>query len=131
MVGKGYTQKEGVEFNEIFSPMVRHLSIRLILSIAVHFDMFIEQMDVTTTFLHGELEEVIYMAQLKGYKVKGKEDMVCCLHKSIYGLKQSPRQWYIRFDTFILKQGFHRNSYDACVYWKLSQRGMLSIYYCM
>ncbi|KAA0043826.1 putative gag-pol polyprotein [Cucumis melo var. makuwa] len=91
-------------------PVVRHSSIRLILSIAVHFDMFIEQMDVTTTFLHGELEEVIYMAQPKGYEVKGKEDMVCrdmvCrLHKSLYGLKQSPRQWYIRFDTFILKQG--------------------------
>ncbi|KAL4018616.1 hypothetical protein IC575_022220 [Cucumis melo] len=85
--------------------------------------MFIEQMDVTTAFLHGELEEVIYMAQPKGYEVKGKEDMVCRLHKSLYGLKQSPRQWYIRFDTFILKQGFHRNSYDACVYWKQSQKG--------
>ncbi|KAL4018602.1 hypothetical protein IC575_022202 [Cucumis melo] len=49
--------------------------------------------------------------------------MVCRLHKSLYGLKQSPRQWYIRLYTFILKQGFHRNSYDACVYWKLSQKG--------
>ncbi|KAA0035904.1 Retrovirus-related Pol polyprotein from transposon TNT 1-94 [Cucumis melo var. makuwa] len=80
------------------------------------------------TSLHNlcmeELKEVIYMAQPKGYEVKGKEDIVYCLHKSIYGVKQSPRQWYIRFDTFIIKQRFHRNSYDAYICWKLSQNGM-------
>lgn len=69
-----------------------------------------------TTFLHGDLDEEIYMDQPKGYKVEGKESHVCRLRKSLYGLKQSPRQWYKRFDSFMIKQGFHRSSYDNCVY---------------
>ena len=58
-----------------------------------------------TTFLHGNLEEEIYMVQLEGFKEPGKEKLVCRLKKSLYGLKQSPRQWYIRFDTFMLQKG--------------------------
>jgi hypothetical protein len=64
-------------------------------------------MDVKTTFLHGDLEEEIYMSQLEGfYIVKGKEDLVCKLKKSLYGLKQSPRMWYQKFDTYVLGLGF-------------------------
>ncbi|KAI9187464.1 hypothetical protein LWI28_028427 [Acer negundo] len=65
-----------------------------------------------------ELEETIYMSQPEGFKVAGKEDYVCLLKKSLYGLKQSPKQWYRRFDTFITKNGFNRSSYDSCVYVK-------------
>jgi len=76
----------------------------------------LEQLDVKTSFLHGDLDEEIYMYQPKGYKVEGKEGQVCCLRKSLYGLKQSPRQWYKRFHSFMLKQVFYRSDYDCCVY---------------
>lgn len=76
-------------------------------------------MDVTTTFLYGTLDENIYMKQAPGYEVEDKEDMVCHLPKSIYGLKQSSKQWNIYFDTFISSIGYIKNSYDSCVYKKV------------
>ena len=75
-----------------------------------------DQLDVKTAFLHGYLEETIYMVQPKGFEVQGKEYLYCLLKKSIYGLKQSPRCWYRRFDDFIASLGFQRSSYDMCVY---------------
>jgi hypothetical protein len=68
----------------------------------------LEQLDVKTAFLHGDLEG-IYMDQPKGFAVPGKEDYVCRMKKSLYGLKQSPRQWYKRFDSFMISNGFHRS----------------------
>jgi hypothetical protein len=73
---------------------------------------------VKTTFLHNDLEEDIYMDQPEGFIVPVKEDYVCRLKKSLYGLKQSPRQWYKRFDSFMLSKGFQRSQYDSCVYLK-------------
>jgi hypothetical protein len=76
-------------------------------------------MDVKTTFLHGHLEEGIYMKQLEGYVVKGKKELVCKLKKSLYGLKQSPRMWYKKIDTYMLGLHFIRSKEDHCVYFKL------------
>jgi len=76
-------------------------------------------MDVKTTFLHGDLEEEIYMKQPECFAVKGKKELVCKLKKSLYGLKQSPRMWYKKFDTFIGGLGFTRSKADHCVYFKL------------
>jgi len=76
-------------------------------------------MDVKTTFLHGDLEEEIYMKQLEGFVVKGKKELVCKLKKSFYGLKQSPRMWYQKIDAFMLGLGFTRSKEDHCVYFKL------------
>jgi len=116
LVVKGFSQKERVDFNEIFSPMVRHTSIRVLLVIVANQDLELEQLDVKTAFLHGRLEENILMKQPEGFEVQGKERYVCQLQRSLYGLKQSPRQWYMRFDSFITSQGFKRSLYDCCVY---------------
>ncbi|CAM8957761.1 unnamed protein product [Rhodiola kirilowii] len=71
-------------------------------------------MDVKTAFLHGELDEEIYMELPTGFEDKRYPDHICYLKKSMYGLKQSPRLWYIRFDTYVLSLGFVRSEFDAC-----------------
>ena len=86
--------------------------------------MELDQLDVKTAFLHGRLEEEILMSQPEGFILPGKEDHVCKLKKSLYGLKQSPRQWYLRFDEFMQMHKFVRCSYDCCVYYKIIKDGL-------
>jgi len=88
LVAKGFTQVEGIDYNEIFSPVVKHCSIRILMAIVNQFNLELEQMDVKTAFLYGDLEETIYMEQPKSF-VEDKSK-VCLLKKFLYGLKQSP-----------------------------------------
>jgi hypothetical protein len=76
-------------------------------------------MDVKTTFLHGDMEEEIYMKQPEGFAMKGKKELVCKLKKSRYGLKQSPRMCYQKIDNYMLGLGFTRSKENRCVYFKL------------
>ena len=123
LVVKGFAQKKGIDFDEIFSPVVKMNSIRTILSLVAAEDLHLEYLDVKTTFLHGDLEEEIYMQQLEGYEVKGKEKLVCRLKKSLYGLKQAPRKSYLKFDNFMSEQGYTRCHSDHCVYLKRKNDG--------
>ncbi|KAG9441314.1 hypothetical protein H6P81_017168 [Aristolochia fimbriata] len=116
LVVKGFGQREGIDFHDIFAPVVKMTSIRTILSIVAVKGLYLEQLDVKTAFLHGDLEEEIYMRQPSGFEVIGKESWVCKLKRSLYGLKQSPRQWYLKFDRFMLDIGFARSNADHCVY---------------
>lgn len=94
--------------------------------LVVQEDLVLEQLDVSTSFLHGELEEEIFMTPPEGFVRKGDEDKVYLLKRSLCGLKQSPRQWYKRFDSFTIKIGFNRkNEHDSCVYWKKTVIGEL------
>ncbi|GKA25382.1 retrovirus-related pol polyprotein from transposon TNT 1-94 [Tanacetum coccineum] len=118
LVVKGYAQKEGIDFNEIFSPVVRMTNIRVVLAMCATYDLHLEHLDVKTAFLHGNLEEEIYMLQPEGFKQKGKENLVCRLNKSLYGLKQALRCWYKRFDSFIRSLEYNRLHADPCAYFK-------------
>ncbi|GKA72573.1 retrotransposon protein, putative, ty1-copia subclass, partial [Tanacetum coccineum] len=115
LVARGFTQRAGIDYNEVVSPVVRHTFVQVILALTACKDYELEQLDVKTAFLHENLEEVIYMRQPPGYEQGIK---VCLLKKFLYGLKQSPRQWYKRFDEDMLSNGFKRSSYDSCVYYR-------------
>ena len=90
-------------------------------------DLELQQLDVKTTFLHGDLDEEIYMEQPEGFVQNRNRKFVCRLKKSLYGLKQSPRQWYKKFDSFMMSQNYTRSEYDHCVYFKKLSNGMFII----
>ncbi|GJX90710.1 retrovirus-related pol polyprotein from transposon TNT 1-94 [Tanacetum coccineum] len=119
LVVKGFQQIHRVDYNEIFSPVVKMTTIRLVLSIVAFEHLHLEQLDVKTTFLHGNLDEYIYMTQPEGFQSAGKEEnLVCKLKKSLYGLKQAPRLRYLKFDSFMQRAGYKRCDMDHCCYLK-------------
>ena len=116
LVAQGYTQQYGQDYDETFSPVVRFESLRTVIALSVQNGLKLHQMDVTTAFLNGELKEEVYMRQPEGYTVKGKENLVCRLEKSIYGIKQSSRCWNSALDTHLKKMGFVQSAGDPCLY---------------
>ena len=102
LVVEGFGQKQGIRFDAIFSLVVKMCSIRVILGVSASMNLELEQLDVKTAFLHGDLDEEIFMEQLEGFKPKGKENMVWKLKTSLYGLKKAPRQRYKKFDSFMM-----------------------------
>lgn len=121
LVAKGYTQKEGIDYTETFSPVLSKDSFIIIMALTAHYDLELHQMDVKTTFLNGDLSEEVYMKQPEGFEEDGKEHMVCKLKKSIYGLKQASRQWYIKFHEVVISFGFVENTVDSCIYLKVNR----------
>jgi hypothetical protein len=91
-MAKGFTQREGIYYNETFSPVSSKDSFRIIMTLVAHYNLELHQMDVKTTFLNGDLYENVYMAQHKGFVIEENESLRCHLTKSIYRLKQTSRQ---------------------------------------
>ncbi|KAA0048708.1 gag/pol protein [Cucumis melo var. makuwa] len=112
-VAKGYTHREGVDYEETFSPVAMLKSIRILLSIVTFYDYEIWQMDVKTAFLNGNLEGSIFMSQLEGFITQGQEQKVCKLNRSIYGLKQASRSWNIRHGVHLSKEQCPKTSQEV------------------
>nr|GEZ71668.1 retrotransposon protein, putative, Ty1-copia subclass [Tanacetum cinerariifolium] len=118
LVAKGYCQKEGQDFFDTYSLVTRITSIRILIAITAIHNLIIHQIDVKTAFLNGELDEEIYIQQHKGFVVKGQDHKVCKLVKSLYGLKQTPKQWHEKFDNTLLTNGFQITNCHKYVYVK-------------
>ena len=123
LVARGFTQVYGMDYTETFSPVVKHGLIRLLLAFAVSTDMFMQQFDIKTAFLYGQLEEEIYMQQPPGY-VKNS-NLVCRLKGSLYGLKQAPRCFNNKFVEVLKKFDMQSSDADTCVFIKSSNQNKL------
>ena len=101
LVAWGFEQQYGVDFKETFAPVVKWSTIRALTARAVQLGHTIHHLDVKTAFLYGKITDDIYMAQPLGFIAPGKEHLVCKMNRALYGLRQSPRMWYKRIDTYL------------------------------
>lgn len=117
-VAKGYSQIPNIDFGETFSPTARMTSIRTLMQLAVDNDLFVHQMDVKAAYLNAPIDRELYVEQPEGYETKGpkNEKLVLKLKKSLYGLKQSGRNWNHTLQSYLFTQGFDQSPIDPCVY---------------
>ena len=118
LVAQGYTQVEGIDFDETFAPVARLEAIRILLAYANHHNILLYQMDVKSAFLNGKIEEEVYVAQPPGFEDPKHPDMVYKLNKALYGLKQAPRAWYDTLKYFLKSKGFIPGSLDPTLFTK-------------
>jgi hypothetical protein len=116
LVAQGFTQTLGVDYKETFAPVAKMNTVRALLSVAVNCGWSMSQMDVKNAFLHGDLEEEVYMKLPPGHPQSSDSSVVCKLHKSIYGLKQSPRAWHAKLSSSLQELGFLRSASDSSLF---------------
>lgn len=128
-VAKGYSQKEGFDYHETFAPTANLTSVCILMQLAAQTGLILHQMDVKTAYLNAPIDCEIYMEQLEGFEVTAKtgQRLVYRLNKSLYGLKQSGRNWNQMLHTFLKDNGFVQSNSESCVYTKQNEKGMIVI----
>ena len=125
LVAKGYAQTYGVDYSDTFSPVAKMTSVRLFISLAATHNWDLHQLDIKNVFLHGDLQEEVYMEQPPGFVAQGEIGKVCHLQKSLYGLKQSPRAWFGKFSQAVEKFGLQKSKSDHSVFYRNSHSGII------
>jgi hypothetical protein len=123
LVAKGYAQREGVDFEEVFAPVARIETVRLLIALATRSGWKVHHMDVKSAFLNGDLSEEVYVQQPPSFVVENGSGKVLKLRKALYGLRQAPRAWNARLDKELVKLGFVRNPLEHAVYRRSDQNG--------
>ena len=124
-VAQGYTQKEGIDYTETFSPVVKIQSVRVLIAIALLFGLEIEQMDVSTAFLYAVIHETVYVKAFPGreqFNPRTGKAYVYRLLKALYGLHQASREWFITLTSFLVEKGFSACISDPCVYYRIDHK---------
>ena len=129
LVVKGFQQQEDINFTDIFSSVVKLTAIRSVLCIVAIDDLHLEQLDAKIIFLHDDLEEDIYMMQPRRYIMLDKEHLICKLRKKFYGLKQTPRQWYLKFNIFMVSSRYTRLQDGHYYYFKYFENSYIILFW--
>ncbi|GJY14464.1 putative ribonuclease H-like domain-containing protein [Tanacetum coccineum] len=127
LVGQGYTQEEGIDYDEVFSLVSRIEAIRLFLAYALFKDFVVYQMDVKSSFFCGKIEEKVYICQPPGFEDPDFPDRVYKVEKALYGLHQAPRAWYETLPTFLLDNGFQREKIDKTLFIRMDKGDILLV----
>lgn len=123
LVAKGYAQQQGVDYDEVYAPIARMDTVRMIIALAAQRSWIIYQLDVKSAFLQGELSEEGYVEQPKGYELKDEGRKVYKLNKALYGLKQAPRAWFSRIESYFKQTGFEKDASEQTLFTKVNKQG--------
>ncbi|KAJ9540861.1 hypothetical protein OSB04_027367 [Centaurea solstitialis] len=127
LVAQGYTQEEGIDYDDVFAPVARIEAIRLFLAFASYKGFKVYQMDVKSAFLYGTIDEEVYVCQPPGFEDPKYPDRVCKLRKALYGLHQAPRAWYDTLSSYLLENKFERGVIDKTLFIKRTKTDMLLV----